>query len=353
MPMQHGDFWTLDIPPHKGSPGQRCRIAPALGFNCFSWEVFTPDGLLEVLWRTADFEVNPHPMRSGIPILFPFPNRIRDGRFTWDGKQYQLPINDPQNRNAIHGLVCHRPWKVTAWSEPPKPTWRDRLFPSQRMQPDCWVEAVFDSRDHPEITDLWPGHYLCTGRYRLSTFLFGLSLDFTVKNVGDSILPFGLGFHPYFRMNPERAQIALRLVKSGVEVDAWELIDLLPTGTFRPLNDLEDELIGNVPSGSRSAIGAHHLDGVYHTRAPKNECIYSWLGNETDGMVIVSTDDRFQTHVLFTPPHRQAVCVEPYTCPTDAINLHQRGIECGLLFLQPRETWKTQVLWSYHPGRKK
>ena len=44
-----------------------------------------------------------------------------------------------------------------------------------------------------------------------------------------------------------------------------------------------------------------------------------------------------------TPPHRQAVCLEPYTCPTDAINLQQRGVDAGLLVLQPGEKWSGVV----------
>jgi aldose 1-epimerase len=45
-------------------------------------------------------------------VLFPFPNRIRDGRFTWDGREYRLPPNDPAMKNAIHGFACRRPWRV-------------------------------------------------------------------------------------------------------------------------------------------------------------------------------------------------------------------------------------------------
>ena len=47
----------------------------------------------------------------------------------------------------------------------------------------------------------------------------------------------------------------------------------------------------------------------------------------------------FRELVAFTPPHRQAVCLEPYTCTTDAINLQQRGINAGLRVLAPGEQW--------------
>jgi aldose 1-epimerase len=47
----------------------------------------------------------------------------------------------------------------------------------------------------------------------------------------------------------------------------------------------------------------------------------------------------FRETVVFTPPHRQAFCIEPYTCITDALNLQQRGVEAGLLVLGPGESW--------------
>ena len=48
----------------------------------------------------------------------------------------------------------------------------------------------------------------------------------------------------------------------------------------------------------------------------------------------------FRELVLFTPPHREAICLEPYTCTTDAINLSASGIDAGLRVLQPGETWR-------------
>jgi aldose 1-epimerase len=51
----------------------------------------------------------------------------------------------------------------------------------------------------------------------------------------------------------------------------------------------------------------------------------------------------FRELVVFTPPHRQAVCLEPYTCPTDAIHLQQKGIEAGWLTLAPGAEWSAIV----------
>ena len=67
---------------------------------------------LDLLYADPNLFTDGRPTRSGIPILFPFPNRIRVGRFSWEGKEYQLPLNDSVKQNAIHGFACRRPWRV-------------------------------------------------------------------------------------------------------------------------------------------------------------------------------------------------------------------------------------------------
>jgi aldose 1-epimerase len=53
--------------------------------------------------------------------------------------------------------------------------------------------------------------------------------------------------------------------------------------------------------------------------------------------------EAFREMVIFTPPHRQAFCVEPYTCVTDAVNLQARGVDAGWQVLQPGDRWRGAV----------
>src|SRR5262245_38872016 len=92
--------------------GDRAEVWPALGCNCFRWQVILQGRPLELLYAAPDLFEDPRPTRTGIPTLFPFPNRIRNGRFTWDGQEYELPTNDPSKKNAIHGFACRNPWRV-------------------------------------------------------------------------------------------------------------------------------------------------------------------------------------------------------------------------------------------------
>src|SRR5688572_28470657 len=91
----------------------RAEVWPTHGFNCLRWQVRLADGSWgDLLYTAADWEQNPVPTRSGHPILFPFPNRMRAGRFAFLGKTYQLPLNESTGTHAIHGFTPRNPWRV-------------------------------------------------------------------------------------------------------------------------------------------------------------------------------------------------------------------------------------------------
>jgi aldose 1-epimerase len=46
-------------------------------------------------------------------VLFPFPNRLNNGKYTWNDAEYQFPINNESTGNAIHGFVRHESFEVT------------------------------------------------------------------------------------------------------------------------------------------------------------------------------------------------------------------------------------------------
>src|SRR5438874_7886277 len=92
--------------------GDRAEVLPALGFNCYRWQTVWQGRPLELLYAAPNLFDDPRPTRSGIPVLFPFPNRIRDGRFSWNGRDYELPCNDPAQKNAIHAFACRVPSRV-------------------------------------------------------------------------------------------------------------------------------------------------------------------------------------------------------------------------------------------------
>ena len=164
--------------------GGRAEVWPALGFNCFRWEVVRDGRTLDLLYADAALFGDGRPTRSGVPILFPFPNRIRNGRFAWEGKEYQLPTNDPSGKNAIHGFACRRPWRVVGEGADASSAWLTGEFQASRDAPDCLA--------------LWPADYVFRVTCRLGSGQ--LRVEAEAVNPNGRTLPFGLGYHPYFRV---------------------------------------------------------------------------------------------------------------------------------------------------------
>ena len=295
----------------------RLEVWPALGFNAFRWQVAGQ----ELLFRNPEFFTDRRPTRSGFPILFPFPNRIRDGRFTWDGKAYQLPLGDPAGKNAIHGFACNRPWRV---------------IDTGAGDMSAWITAEFHgSVDAPDCAALWPADYRIRVTYRL--FDQVLRVEARVDNPDSRPLPFGLGYHPFFALAPFGG------ASSGVMVSAgkvWELQDNLPSGRTLDVDESRDLRSGPI-------LGTMPLDDVMtdlYTIAYDQEDQLGLVGivQHPAGarMLTLWVGGDFRELVVFTPPHRQAICLEPYTCTTDAVNLASRNIDAGLRVLPPGESWQ-------------
>src|SRR5262249_25561266 len=148
------------------------------------WQAPAGGRVLDLLYADPQLFSNGRPTRSGIPVLFPFPNRIRGGHFLWNGKEYQLPRNDAVEKNAIHGFACRKPWRRVGHGAD-----RDSAY----------VTGEFHgSRDAPESRDHWPADYLLRLTVRLKAGV--LRLEAVVENPDHGPLPFGLGFHQYFRV---------------------------------------------------------------------------------------------------------------------------------------------------------
>jgi len=111
-------------------------------------------------------------------VLIPWPNRLQDGSYEFEGRRHQLPLNEPERRNAIHGLVRWATWTV-AEQEPHRVVMKHVL--------------------HPQ-----PGYPFTLGisvEYALSDS--GLQVRTTATNLGADPCPYGSGAHPYLTLGTE------------------------------------------------------------------------------------------------------------------------------------------------------
>jgi aldose 1-epimerase len=280
----------------------RAEVWPAFGFNCLRWQVRRADGEWgDAIYCDPTWEQNPVPTRSGHPILFPFPNRLKHGRITHEGREYQLPLNDSTGTHAIHGFTPRNPWRVVG---------------SGGGDDSAFVSGQFQlSRDLPGSLSHWPADFVLTVTYRLSTD--ALTVEAVVDNPDAKSLPFGLGYHPYFCCPNAPGAAADEMIVEAATGQLYLTDSGIPIGRFYPL-------LPDADYRTPRPIGPTVLDTLYarDTGHPG----FATLGHGTaPGRVVVSADPAFRELLLFTPPHRKAVAIEPYTCATNAANHPENG----------------------------
>jgi aldose 1-epimerase len=115
----------------------------------------------------------------------------------------------------------------------------------------------------------------------------------------------------------------------------WELDETLcTTGAVKPVAE-------GIDVREWRAIGDTFIDDVYTDLPLVDGWFTAEIRDTSSGRrVAVRSDEAFREHVVFAPLHGQAVCLEPYTCATDAFNLNARGIDAGTLVLEAGETWR-------------
>jgi aldose 1-epimerase len=306
-------FQGVELLRLRAPGGTTAVVVPGWGGNCVAFG--TADG--PVLEAASLDEVARKPTAYGIPILFPFPNRIRDGRFTFEGREHRI---DPPR----HGLVRDKPWTIVA---------------SGAGEADAaWLKMRLDAIDHPrEILGQFPFPFRIEATVRLREG--ALELDTVARNTGEQTMPVGFGVHPYFHA----AQGAAVSVPAN---ERWELADSLPTGRTVPVE-------GRYDLRKPRPIDGLALDDVYTSVAAdvdgRARCV---IADPTRGLHTVIEFDpcSLPEVVVYNPPApRRAICVEPQSCPTDAFNLASRGIDSHMLRLAPRE----EARWTIHLSQKK
>jgi len=301
----------------------RAEIWPQWGFNCLRWQMRRADSCWDdLLYAAPEWKRNPVATRSGHPILFPFPGRLRRGTFQYRGIPFRLPANDSTGQHAIHGFTPRNPWRVVQTSA-------EAAFAS--------VTGEFClSKDLPEDLIHWPADFTLRIAYRL--LHDRLRVEATLDSHGPEVLPFGLGFHPYFRL-PAVNERSINDYRLTANMNAyWETVDQIPTGSRKRLTERLDFRIPR-------RIGPLELDDVL-TDVVRDQSTSSGLielatlaHQDSPVSLHILADSSFRELVLFTPTHREGIAIEPYTCSPDAPNLAERGLDSGWGNLQGGGRW--------------
>ena len=237
----------------------------------------------------------------GTPLV-PWPNRLADGQYHFDGADYQVALTEPTKHNAIHGFLRWRPWRVAS-HEPARVVMAARVFPLN---------------GYPFMLDV-------EVEYRLTDE--GLVVTTTATNAGDDALPYGCGHHPYLSPGPgpgllNEAQLELFADTRIVTDDQRQL----PTGTDPVLGSAYDFQV-------MRPIGDLKVDFAF-TGLRRDASGRAWtrlLG--TDGrMAELWVDEHYPYVELYTgdtlAPQRQrrGLGVEPMSCPPNALQTGEKVI---------------------------
>jgi aldose 1-epimerase len=249
-------------------------------------------------------------------VLIPWPNRLEDGSYAFDGRRYQLPLSEPEQRNAIHGLVRWSAWTV-----------------AERAPNRAVMKHVL----HPQ-----PGYPFSLGvsiEYALSDT--GLQVRTTATNLGANPCPFGSGAHPY-----------LTLGAGGVD----HLILRIPARTMLRSNERA------LPIGADAVKGTpFDFQQPRRIGATKLDHAFTDLDRDQDGLARVELEDpghgtrlllwvdrSYSYLMLFTGDalpnvNRRSLAVEPMTCPPNAFRSGD-----ALIRLEPGASFTGT--WGISPG---
>lgn len=203
---------------------------------------------------------DPSPIGWGIFPMVPWAGRIRHGRFSFRGRQLQMPIDMPPH--AVHGVAYTQAWDVTSEADG-----------------QTTMECDLDQR--------WPfgGHVAHT--IGLDDDGVDLRLRLTA---GEQAMPFMLGWHPWFNRHIDGRAADLQVDAESL----WELDDEgIPTGELVPP--------GNGPWDD-CMTGMRQSPGITWPRL----------------LTLTVTSDSDQWVIFNERPN--ALCIEPQSAAPDVFN---------------------------------
>ncbi len=234
-------------------------------------------------------------------VLAPWPNRLADGRYTFDGQELQLPVTEPARGTALHGLSCWDDWTVSEAS----------------------ADAATLVLDMPASPG-YPFSLRVSVTYALTDA--GLTITTTALNTGAVALPYGVGFHPW--ISPGIGSLDAGSLDAGslddctlqLDADALVTVDdrLLPLGTTpvaghmdyrepRTLagSDLDDAFVNPI----------RDADGLSWARLVRGDSstVAIWMDGAAKAWQVCTGN-----HVGPASAQRSGIAIEPMSCIADA-----------------------------------
>lgn len=250
-------------------------------------------------------------------VLIPWPNRLRDGRYEFDGQRYQLPLTEPETGTAIHGLVRWSNWTV-AERDPARVVMEHVLHPQPGWPQALRVQIEYALDDH------------------------GLSVTTIAANAGAAACPFGAGAHPYLTLGTDTIDSVILQAPGRRYLTSDERG--IPTASLEVTGTPFDFT-------APREIGSARLDHAF-AELQRDDDGLARVGLATaDGArrATVWVDRAYRYLMVFTgdtlpePQRRRGLAIEPMTCAPNALQSGE-----GLERLEPGQSFKAR--WGISPS---
>ena len=275
------------------------------GANCIS---LRHEGYGARILREPNYAQLDNPYLYGMPILYPN-NRISGGKFTFEGREYFFPINEPTTNCHIHGFLHETPFQLVEQGE-------DYViceYRASREKPYCTFSHAFSIRII----------------YRLDAN--GLVCDTEICNESDENMPNLLGFHTTFNIpfladgNSEDVRVFTEvkdLVERNMQV-------YLPTGKILPDDEITTKLCSGELMPFEAVISRQYLTKDKGSVALKDK--------KHKLSVVYEMDEKFGFRLLYNGNADEYICIEPQTCMANAPNAPFDRKYAGFDYIKPHE----------------
>jgi aldose 1-epimerase len=260
-------------------------VDPRIGGSFLNFSTRVDKRWVDIMRTTpADFKTSSD---TSSFLMAPYPNRIRDGKFSFEGRDYALQFPE---KHAIHGDVRNRPWQVESTHS-------------------NTATIHFNSKDFSDIN--YPFPFSVTQSFGVSNS--ALLVKCSIKNEGTTSMPAGCGYHPYFNraLGGSTENVHLRFKTEGAYPFTGDVP--LPTGMPRPLLPAED------------------FSTLRDLNVNLDTCFTGWEGDvemvwpESNIMVSMHAGSNMSHLVLFSPPGKSFFALEPQSQMIDGFNFLARG----------------------------
>lgn len=300
-------FYDNAVTLHSPNGAYTATILPERGANCLTL-CHIPSGISALRAYGPETAELDNPFLYGTPILFP-PNRIKGGQFTFEGRKYSLPVNEPETGCFLHGTLHETPFEIIEAGE---------------------SHAAFRYRataNAPYLT--YPHAFTLTVEYILGDD--GLKQTVAIENNSELTMPIGLAFHTTF---------AMPFVKGG-KVENIRMT--LPVGEEydRDMRDfsmtwetVKDEAFHSALAAGKICPAENTISR--HFSRPSGATL-RLTDTESGYSIVYDADDSFRYWMVYNGGNKDFLCVEPQTWINSAPHAPAKMGDVNIIGIKPGE----------------